>query len=328
MTEKSTHFSSFSEIISQAPEFKKPFRANTPFGIQEWPFKKVEPKKGTSSKRAIFEAKSSFAEDTDTDPMLVRVSYEEDYGLQAKKTIALRRFPDSELLMTSGEIRYSFGEVDIVLAANLNSPFVTEGILSDPKSFEPTISVIAGDKPIPPIAYVEYQPSSRIPINAQFPCADFQEALNGEVEKREKHPASYKQTYFQWEELVGAKVGITRYDNPNYPDWLQYYRWVTRINSRESVQLEGSPYKGKISWSHDRGHWGDGRLRFSRMNPKTGEAWMFSVPEWINQQTFHENIQHEPLRSFFWQYPVIFCVKRRGEDRKWFSTYSNKDLPR
>lgn len=328
MTEK-RKFTPFRESISQAPEFKEPFKANILGEPQVWPFQEVKSNKDSSADRIVFEAKSHFTKDMDTDPLLVRVSYEESYGLKAKRTIILRRFSDSELLMTSGEIRYSFGEVDIVMAANLDGPFATEGIVGDPENFKPTIMVVAaGDKPIPPIAYAEYQPSSQIPINAQFPCADFKEALNGEVEKRERHPASYKQTYFQWEELAGAKVGITRYDNPTHPDWLQYYRWVTKINSREPIQLEGSPYEGKISWSHDRGHWGDGRLRFSRMNPKTGETWMFSVPEWINQQRFHNGIQSERLMDFFWEYPVVFCVKKRGEDRKWFSTYSNKDLPR
>lgn len=75
-------------------------------------------------------------------------------------------------------------------------------------------------------------------------------------------------------------------------------------------------------------HWGEGRLRFSRINPQTGESWMFSVPEWMDDRRFNNDIQHSPLTSFFWQYPVVFCVKNRGEERKWFSTHSRFDKAR
>jgi len=331
MTEQ-PKFMPFRESISQAPEFKEPFKANILGEPQVWPFQEVKSDKDSSADKIVFEAKSHFTKNMDTDPLLVRVSYEEHYGLKAKRTIVLRKFSDSELLMTSGEIRYGLGEVDIVMAANLDGPFATEGIVSDPENFKPTIMVVAaGDKPIPPLAYMEYHLTSQIPINAEFPHADFKEALNGDVEKREKqgfNTPSYKKTYFQWEELAGAKVGITKYDDPTNPDRLSYYRWFTKINNSEPVQLEDSPYKEKISWSHDRWQWGSGRLRFSRINSQTGETWMLSVPEWINKSDFHRSIQHSCLTSFFYEYPVVFCVKKPGGERKWFSTYYKRDIAR
>lgn len=332
MTEQG-NFIPFRESVSQAPEFKEPFKASILGKPQSWPFQEVKSDKNSSVEKVVFEAKSSFTEDMDMDPLLVRVSYEEPYGLEAKRTIVLRKFSNSELLMISGEIKYGFGEVDILIASNLNGPFETKEIVSDPENFKPTIMVVAaGDKPIPPVAYMEHHFSSRIPINVEFPHADFEEALNGEVEKREKqgfNTPSYKKTYFQWEELAGAKVGITKYDDPTNLNRLNYYRWFTKINNREPVQLEDSPYKEKISWSQNRrGQWGSGRLRFSRINSQTGETWMLSVPEWIDKQRFHDSIQSEDLMGFFWRYPVVFCVKRPGEAKKWFSTFSKKDLPR
>ena len=323
MTEQGK-FTPFRESVSQAPEFREPFKANMFGGPQSWPFQEVKSGKDSSARKVVFEAKSSFTKDMDMDPLLVRVSYEEPYGLKAKRTIVLRKFSDSELLMTSSEIKYSFGEVDIVIAANLDGPSATEGIVSNPENFKPIIMVVAvGDKRIPPIAYMDYHLSSRIPINVEFPHADFKEALNGDVEKREKHDfsqPSYKNTYFQWEQLVGAKVGIAKYDHPTDPDQLRYYRWVTKINNSEPIQLEDSPYKEKISRSESRWRWGSGRLRFSRINSQTGETWMLSVPEWIDKSCFHRDIQNNSLMDFFGQYPVIFCVKKPGEDKKWFST--------
>lgn len=320
----------FRESTSQAPEFSQPFKANTLFGVQYWPFQEIQTKDdGSIREKVVFEAHGRPSEETD--PLIVRVSYEAPYGLKAKRTIVLRQFPDSELLIQSGEVRYSFGELDISIAFGLGSPIVTPEIARNPENFKATIGVLVDDEQIPPLAYIDYHFSSQIPINVQFPYADYEEALKGEVEKREKQgfaPSSYRYTYFGWENLVGAKVGITRYDDPKDDDYLRHYRWFTRINSPEPVQLEGSPYKQKVSRSEAGWYWGEGRLRFSRMNIQTRESWMFSVPEWIDKGQFHNDIQYLPLTDFFWKYPVVLCVKRRGEERKWFSTHSNHDKAR
>ncbi|OGD87085.1 hypothetical protein A2870_04635 [Candidatus Curtissbacteria bacterium RIFCSPHIGHO2_01_FULL_41_11] len=321
---------SFRESIAQAPEFSQPFVANTLFGVQHWPFQEVQASDGNESLRekVVFEAHGRPSEETD--PMVVRVSYEATYGLQAKRTVILRKYPE-ELLMQSAEVRYNFGDIDISVAAGLSSPIVTSGILSDPESFQATIGVLAGDKPVPPLALVDYHYSSQIPLNADFVHGDYKEALEGDVEKRDKKgfsSPSYRKTYFQWEHLAGAMVGVTRYDDPKDSDYLRYYKRYTKINNREPVQLEGSPYRQKISRSEGGWRWGEGRLRFARMNSEVGESWMFSIPEWVNKHQFHRDIQHSPLSDFSWKYPVVFCVKRRGEERQWSSTWSNRDKVR
>ena len=320
----------FRESISQAPEFSQPFVANTIFGVQHWPFQEVQAKNGDESgkEKIVFEAHGRPSEETD--PMLIRVSYEASHGLQAKRSVIYRQYPDKPI-MQSAEVRYSFGDIDISIAVGLSAPIVTPGIMNDPESFQATIGVLAGDKPIPPLALVDYHFSSQIPLNAEFVHGDYKEALEGDVEKREKEgfsSTSYRKTFFQWEQLAGAKVGVARYDDPKDNNHLRYYRWFTTINNREPVQLEGSPYRQKILRSEGGWRWGEGRLRFARMNDQAGESWMLSIPEWVDKHQFHHDIQHSPLHEFSWKYPVVFCVKRSGEERQWFSTWSIRDKAR
>lgn len=64
------------------------------------------------------------------------------------------------------------------------------------------------------------------------------------------------------------------------------------------------------------------------MNTDTGESWFFSVPEWMNTQNFILNIQESLLTDFATEYPVVFCVKKPGEPRNWFSTAFRSDRKR
>jgi len=319
---------SFRESISGAPEFSQPFIARTIFGTQEWPFVEIKPEvsNGISREIVIFEANG--LPSPETDPLKIRVSYEEPYGLKVKRQVISRKYGD-EFLMCSASVRYSFEDLDIVLVCQLNSDIVIESMYRDPSEFQASILVESrqGTQSQPPLAYMVYELGKHVPIHAEFPCADYQEALIGNVDARETGGrASYKKTYFQWEDLVGAKAGVARYDNPEHETWLNYYAWQTIINGREPKQLEGEIYKQKISRSPSPRR--EGRLRFSRMNIETGESWMLSVPEFIDIEDFHRNSQHETLRDFSWRYPIIFCVKRRGEEKIWYSTWGQRDQGR
>jgi hypothetical protein len=330
MVEKDNRLS-FRSRVSQAPEFKKPFQLESMGrNLIDLPFLEIPLDEKLSEEKIIFEAKSSFSESMDVNPILIRVSYEDPYGLEAKRTIVQREFDGSELLMQKGEVKRNFGEIDIVLSSNLKIPLDDKETLSDMENFIPTISVMSSGKEVPPIARIEYDSSSQLPITVKFPYADFWGALKGEVEKRDdSNNHSYRYTYFNWEHLVGAKVGTTKYKFPAHPDSLEYYNQFVKINNMELTALpEDNLYEEKISKSSDNWKWGSGRLRFSRINKQTGEVWMFSVPEWIDKKNFNANIQDDSLMDFFWRYPVVFCVKRKGEDGKWYATWSKKDTQR
>ena len=330
MVESGSH-TPFRDSIRHAPEVSQPFIANTPVGVQKWPFKEIKRGKNASSKETVvFEARSVPHEELN--PQIVRVSYEESYGLKAKRTLVLVRPSGSEFLFSGGNIRYESGEIVISYSLNLSGPFLTEDLLRDTNQFEASILVTnAMDPNVPPLAWIQYNPSQKIPIDVRFPYADFQQALKGDVEKRERQQfgsASYKQTYFQWEHLVGAKIGASKYDSAIDTTIPMYYAHRTSINNREPVHIKNTPYEGKITRSESRIFPGVGRLRFSRMNEETGESWMFSVPDLMDRNMLFREIQHSALRDFFYQYPIIFCVKNRGEERQWHSTWGQIDKAR
>jgi len=320
--------SSFREtILREAPESSKPFEAKTLVGTQYWPFKEVAQEEESKGK-IVFEAHST--PNKELNPHFVRVSYEEPYGLKVKRSLVFVQ-PQSEYLLQDAEVRFKLGDIEVAYSMDLSEPFVVDDLLRNANNYKASILVTKGADPnIPPLAWVEYNPTAKISIYARFPYAEFQQALNGDFEKRERtqsQSGSYRETYFQWEHLVGAKVGVNRYDDLNYPNSPRYYREVTRINNSQPVQLKETPYRVKITRFQARTYPGIGRLRFSRMNTETGESWMFSVPDWVVNDKYIYEIQQTLLRDFFWQYPVVFCVKNRGEERKWFSTFSQTDQP-
>ncbi len=328
MTEKGSQVSFRESIVGQVPELSNPFIVKTPLGLQQWPFKEIEQDAESSKSKVVFEAHS--IPNAELNPLIVRVSYEADYGLNAKKTLFFCKPPESdESLFQGAEVRRVFGNIEIFYSMGLSGPFITEALLKDPNNFNASILVTSGaDLIIPPLAWVEYSQISKIPIIARYPDADFQQALVGDVEKRQEQqtrPGSYKETFFQWEHLVGAKVGVSRYDDPNRKDSPRYYHWPTEVNSREAVHLKDTPYRSKITRSAERMYPGVGRLRFSRMNSETGESWVFSVPDWFTNDMFYSDIQDKNLLDFFYRYPVVFCVKRRGEERMWYSTWGLRD---
>ena len=318
----------FRDSVSGAPEFTTPFKADTYLGIKYWPFQEATP--DGADDKIVFEAHNDPFDEAG--PLLVRVSYEAPYGLKVKRVLVYRQFSTTDHVLEDAKIMYSFGEVEISLHSHLRSPLVSEGFLRDPNSFNTSILVqAAGEESVPPLAQITYDWAPQVPINAEFSCADYQQALRGEAEKRDKQEfrqAGYRKTYFEWVHLIGARVGIARYDDPVDADNLKFYQWRTDINGRQPTSLKDSPYKAKISRSRSEWSWGNGRLRFSRMNEQTGESWMLSAPEWVSKSEFHGAIETANLADFLYRYPVVFCVKSRGEDRKWFSTFYTNDKAR
>ncbi len=315
------------ESLKDAPEFTQPFVARTLHGTQLWPLTELPVNGGENNQKVIFEALS--APDEELPQQRVRISYESRHGLKAKRTLVERKTSKHIYTFEGGEIRFSFDDsIQIFYSTTLKGPFIYPGILEDPANFTPAVHVTSGNDPIiPPLAVARYDPTSKIPIDVRFPNADYKKALVGDVDKRKKQEfnhGSYSETYFQWEHLVGAKVGVSTFDNEEHSDWLQYYRWITQVNNSSSTQIGDTPYKGKLTRTIPR-FGRDGRLRLSRMNPQSGESWMFSIPDWIDNKTFHSDVQNKRLEDFFSEYPVIFCVKKHGQERQWHSTWGTID---
>lgn len=314
----------FRETIKDAPEFAEFLEVNTILGVERWPMS--EAVDSESADKIVFVAKSTPSELT---PSRMKISYESTHGLRARRMVLERRASEEDYTMECAEIRFSLGDFEIAYATHLKSPIVIQKFLEEPRDFITSIYVISkNNNNIPPLAVVSYDPAAKIQIDTRFPNADFEKMLIGDFDKREKgrfSPSSHSETYSQWEYLVGAKVGVSRYIDPEHPDWLRFHAWPTTLNSREPKVIEGTPYEGKITrslWSHPmQSH----RIRFSRLNKEAGQSIMFSVPDSIDPYRFHNNIQYEPLADFLIEYPAVFCVKNRGQERKWYSTGRKTD---
>lgn len=267
----------------------------------------------------------------------LQIEYEKSYGLEVKRSMHLLNNPKkkgetrtSEIM--NGQVSYNFGEVKIVYGISFQSPLdpLAEQ-LRDKDLFNAYIMVLptSNNEKYPPITSASYGwRGVRIPMHAEFVNADYENALSGSYEKRADRYSSqtnHLKTYFQWEYLVGARVGITAFrDDDGYYD--KSFSKETKINTQKPPVLEGEQYRAKIS--HSRGHHLAplvGRLRFSRMNMKTGESWMLSVPELVDNKEFMTRLRSASFCDFFWQYPVVFCVKQSGEPRKWFATFGRND---
>lgn len=175
---------------------------------------------------------------------------------------------------------------------------------------------------------MEYTRSQQIPLNAEFPYASYEDATKGVYETRRgrfDHVSTRQTIYFQWENLVGAKVGVTKFKAEEADNaCLNYYRWVTKVNNPEWTKLEGTPYAAKITHSPNRREWGKGRLRFHRKDVETGELWMLSVPEWINKADFIGNLVGQPLSTLRMEYPVIFWTRQPGQEKVGIIPYVGK----
>lgn len=314
----------FRETIKDAPEFAEFLEVNTILGMQRWPMSEAED--SVSEDKIVFVANSTPSE---LAPSRMKISYESPYGLRARRMVSERRASEEDYAMECAEIRFNLGDFDIAYATHLKGPFVIQEFLDEPRDFVTSIYVTSkSNNNIPPLAAVSYDPAAKIQIDARFPTADFEKMLTGDFDKREKGrfgQSSHSETYLQWEYLVGAKVGVSRYIDPSNPDWLRYRAWTTAINSREPKTIEGTPYEGKITRSLRSRPMQAHRIRFSRLNKEAGQSIMLSVPDSIDPYRFHNDIQYSPLADFLMEYPVVLCVKNRGEERKWYSTGRQTD---
>lgn len=264
----------------------------------------------------------------------VRVRYDSHYRLRARaKEIWLKTFGesgerDSETLLM-GDIRYDAGPVSIVFnVAPQTVLHAYDFMLKDPSSYLVTVAIesASSDPEKPPLAQVGYNwAGHKIPINTDFVDAGFEDALQGRIEQRHDilDRLNTQSTYFQWEYLVGAKVGITRFKDGQSGE-LESDRWLTQINAPQLTSLKDSPYQAGIY--HSRERWlNRERLSFVRTNALTEELWILSAPDWIMTTEFIRNLSGSLFRDFFSEYPVVFGVRRTGQEDLWFKTPGNNE---
>lgn len=329
--EREADIKKFREVFGDvAPEFTKPLTFSTPGGDKkEIPY--ILTKLGKDSAygdvRAVFEAQESGEADT-----VSRIDYGKTYGLNLRRSLYLHTKSNS---LIQGEVTFKSGELKAILWSEyscmfLLHPLVIEHQLSLPQDFDAGITIVNSEssKTIPPIAEVEYTRSLKIPLTAEFPCANFETAKAGTYDIRQGKYNSrplYETTYFQWENLAGAKIGRSKFRDEG--TWLTYSDQVAGINQKEWTKIKDSLYLGKMTHSRDRSEFGRGRLRFHRKDAD-GELWMFSVPEWLDKTDFLRHLQGATFMDFLYHYPVIFWVKQNGQDIQRISTWGRKDIPR
>lgn len=306
----------FQELVKTAPEANARYVTNLVTGeSQEWPYKLVEQPDPT---KAVFVAYGGLA----GSPSRVEVSYEESLGLSAKRILYYRR-PEfgQNFLIEGGEIRVKSGDLDVVYAAAYNAIFVFEDLLNNHSNFTPIISVDCPDVSVPPLAHANFDPNGNgeIPIKVNFLLADFEGAVKGDIEQRrgtfDSRP-TYRTNYFSLNKEGRRTVGVSRFEDSTstfagkeYSHFhLRFSGWWHDGNARR--QLEGSDYAAKISSLNN-------QLRFARQNTKTGEVWMLSVPEGIQQEAFYGDVINLPMAEFIQKYPVDFAVKKKGERPTW-----------
>lgn len=348
MPEKLVSAEQLREVFGEIPELRQPVNFPNPDGIiDQLPFKVFKLSEKAGSEKACLETELfPGSAHIPNSQALVRVIYEQPYGLRAKKWMHLQRIgegEDEQTFLDRGQISYDLGEVEIVLDMYQDSPFAPfQSDLEEPSKFKVAISVLSTADPRErhPLAQTAYDLNSLINIHTQFAYAEYEDARKGLVEKPLQSKwdppttlSAYQHTYFQWEYLVGAKVGHTEYKNRDDGRSDTFFnRWLTRINSIGLVQLGDTPYWQKMSHTSSEHAYSDtGRLRFSRVNKDTKESWMLSVPEQIanySKSTLVNNFQHTSLMDLFYNYPVGFCIKRPGEKSKWFTTFGRVDTRR
>lgn len=262
--------------------------------------------------------------------LFVKVKYDSHYALKARiKEVWLKTSGDkkSEALLV-GDMKYNLDPVSVVFSvAPQTFLHAYDFMLKDSSSYLVTLAIeSASDDPEkPPLAQVSYGWSGHeIPMNAEFVDASFEDALRGEIEQRHGllQRLNHQRTYFQWEYLVGAKVGATRFEDSQSGE-LKSNRWLAQINAPQLTSLEETPYQAGIyhGYESDRSRLWEGVLRLVRTDAVTGESWMLSVPDWIRNEEFIRNLSRSLFRDFFFQYPVVFGVRRPGQEDLWFRSF-------
>ncbi len=273
------------------------------------------------------------------DAYLIRVQYDNGYcqtGRTAKTRQTFRRTtreawgeekPEPSLTLLLGHMQYDFGPVSIYYRVMPVSSFHAgyNFLLNDPNSYKVSIEVMPNSPDLeekPPLAQVSYTGGNiKVPLRGEFVSTEYDEALTNGVEER--GTGSYEYAYFLSELLRGIRIGRTRFENKQRAE-LEGFEREAKLNPKRPYLLKGSPYKvGVYHRFPEMGpyRFGESRLSFARMNTKTGEEWLLSVPEWIDNKGFIRNLSGAMFRDFFYQYPAVFGVRRPGQEDQWFGTH-------
>lgn len=276
---------------------------------------------------------------------LIRVKYDSLYGLKARTWQALRRITrdawsdeekkEPELLLLFGHMQYDFGPVSIYYRAMPVSSFHAnyDFFLRDPSAYKVSIEVMPNssdleEKPSP--ARVSYTKEGiEIPLRGEFVNTEYDEALTNGVEERSSGSfvsLRYPYTYFLWKYLGGIRLGSTRFKN-NKSSELNGFERPANLNPARQYLLRGSPYKAGVYFGYREGggiNPGERTVSFVRMNKKTGESWVLSVPDWIDGHRFMSDLSNEPFMNFYYKYPVVFGVRRPGQEDIWLRTHGNQ----
>lgn len=274
----------------------------------------------------------------DSESHLVRVRYDSLYGLKARAFTLFRKIlrekRESELLVV-GHMEQDFGPVSIVhkiqpvsfLHANYSF------LLQDSSAYAVSVEVYSSNHGFekPPMAQVAYNKGDIVmPVRGELVDASYEGALKEGVEERydslhqrSNHPYSY----FLWQYLRGLRVGRTRFLNRQGSE-LEWFERTATISPKLPNLLKGSLYKAGLYYEPKRVgpySFGEATLSFARISIKTGESWILSVPEWIDSEALIRSLSVAAFNDFFYEYPVVFGVRRPNQQDQWFKTPGRYD---
>src|SRR3990167_1977573 len=277
---------------------------------------------------------------------LIRVRYDSLYGLRARTWQVLRIITrdawseekeEPELILLFSDMKYDCGSVSIFYRSMPASFFHAnyDLLLRNPNSHRVSIEVRSNSLDLeekPPIAQILYSPNDQEPIiRGEFVNAEYDEALNNGVEERKGKLSgewNHPYTVFLCEFIIGLRLGSIQFQDKQSGNLRQFHR-EAKLNPPRPYPLKGSPYTAGVYFGYRndlvRGGLGHRRLSFARMNRQTGEEWVLSVPDWINSRHFMNDLSGKPFGDFFLTYPVVFGVRRLGQEDQWCVTLGNHD---
>lgn len=331
----------------------------------------------TSLDGPLGKERATFIAGVDLRHNLIRVEYERMFGLRVRRELNLAGFPDrnewelvselreafgdhtqfseklrlitdkrrtekDNLLLGEGNLTCNLGEVQVVY--QIRYPgwplFVTEPLLANPHNLRASILVLSSqqDQGVP-LAQVQYHASKEIDFTCDFPCGDYDQVLTGQIDKRLYYVDRkvHQYTYFQWEYLLGAKLGFAKFKDGQSGDLRcemsiakigRHYRQPQSLRFRSSghhrfADIKDSGYEGKICRlpSNDSSNH-IGNLQLTRRNKETGELWELTVPGAIDINSYRDAFLTDSFDDFLFKYPVVFDVRKPSEKRKTFSTWN------
>lgn len=279
--------------------------------------------------RDLHENPDSYADEE----IFVRVKYDSMFGLKAKTWQLLRRIKreawssdqeaqEPELLLVSGYVRRDFGPVSISLDIGpLSAIHAAHNFtLRNQDSFQININVIPTPTNLeekPSFAQITYTKGDwRVPIEGKFVDAEYNQVLTDETEG-----LNSPSTYFRGQHLIGTVLGRRWLTNDQSPKMKSIER-NAKVNPKTLSLLRGSPYK--VGLYRHQPKFEKGRLIFARRNTESGESWILSVPEWIDNHGFSNSLSGY-TRDCVTSFPVTFGVRREGQKDQWFSTFGRSN---